>query len=161
MDALPRYRKLLAAKIHRATVTAADVNYEGSLTVPPELLAAAGIVAYESLHVWNVTRGSRLETYAIEGLPGSHDVCANGAAAHLIRPGDQVILAAYVLVPEDETKTHQPRLIFVNEKNEISHTGPEVPGPQLPAAGDRRASHAAMPEELDIAATRQHAFAEE
>ena len=70
MDALPRYRKLLAAKIHRATVTAADVNYEGSLTVPPELLVAAGIVAYESLHVWNVTRGSRLETYAIEVCRG-------------------------------------------------------------------------------------------
>ncbi|MFG0290266.1 MAG: aspartate 1-decarboxylase [Rhodopirellula sp. JB044] len=159
MDAPLRYRKLLAAKIHRATVTAADVNYEGSLTVPPELLEAAGIVAYESLHVWNVTRGSRLETYAIEGLPGSSDICANGAAAHVIRPGDQVILAAYTLVPESETKTHQPKLIFVNEKNEISHTGPEVPGPQMPTTGDRGAK--ADVDGFRTAAARQHAFAEE
>jgi len=126
------YRKLLSAKIHRATVTAANVNYEGSLTVPPELLEAAGIVAYESLHVWNVTRGTRLETYAIEGLPESHDICANGAAAHLIRPGDHVILAAFAMIPEAEARAHRPRLIFVNERNEITHRGPEVPGPLDP-----------------------------
>lgn len=161
MEALPRYRKLLAAKIHRATVTGADVNYEGSLTVPPELLAAAGIVAYESLHVWNVTRGSRLETYAIEGLPGSHDICANGAAAHLIRPGDHVILAAFTLVPENETKSHQPRLIFVNEKNEITHTGPEIPGPRFPSASDRRSSQSIDPDSLVIATRRHHTFREE
>lgn len=145
MDAPDRYRKLLAAKIHRATVTAADVNYEGSLTVPPELLQAAGIVAYESLHVWNVTRGSRLETYAIEGLPGSSDICANGAAAHLIRPGDQVILAAYTMVPESAVKSHQPKLIFVNERNEITHTGPEIPGPQMPTRLDRSTDPTAGP----------------
>lgn len=160
MDALPRYRKLLAAKIHRATVTAADVNYEGSLTVPPELLEASGIVTYESLHVWNVTRGSRLETYAIEGLPGSRDICANGAAAHLIRPGDQVILAAYTLVPEHETKMHRPRLVFVNEKNEISHIGPEVPGPQLPSKSDRLIENSVDPAGVAIAAERHHACAE-
>lgn len=125
------YRKLLAAKIHRATVTGADVNYEGSLTVPPELLVAAGIHPYESLHVWNVTRGTRLETYAIEGLPNSSDVCANGAAAHLIRPGDHVILAAYAMVPEAEAATHRPRLVFVDDNNQLSHIGPEVAGPQL------------------------------
>lgn len=161
MEALPRYRKLLAAKIHRATVTAADVNYEGSLTVPPELLAAAGIVAYEALHVWNVTRGSRLETYAIEGLPGSHDICANGAAAHLIRPGDHVILAAFTLVPENETKSHQPRLIFVNERNEISHTGPEIPGPRTPSGGDRRSGQSVDSNGLALAANRHHTFGEE
>ncbi|EMI43154.1 aspartate 1-decarboxylase [Rhodopirellula sp. SWK7] len=161
MDAPHRYRKLLAAKIHRATVTAADVNYEGSLTVPPELLEAAGIVAYESLHVWNVTRGSRLETYAIEGLPGSSDICANGAAAHLIRPGDHVILAAYAMIPESETKSHQPKLIFVNEKNEISHTGPEVPGPQMPTAADRGTGKTSDVDGFKSATARQHAFAEE
>lgn len=159
------YRKLLAAKIHRATVTAADVNYEGSMTVPPELLAAAGISVYESLHVWNVTRGSRLETYAIEGLPGSHDICANGAAAHLIRPGDQVILAAYAMIPEANAKSHQPKLIFVNEKNEITHTGPEVPGPQMPSSQNRKQSvEDAGQEDVDgfrLAAAKQHAFAEE
>lgn len=145
------YRKLLAAKIHRATVTAADVNYEGSLTVPPELLEAAGIVPYESLHVWDVTRGSRLETYAIEGEPGSHDICANGAAAHLIRPGDHVILAAFVMVPEADAKSHTPKLIFVNEKNEISHTGPEIAGPLTPDQDN----------DLRLAAAKQHAFIQE
>lgn len=137
LDTPHRYRKLLAAKIHRATVTAADVNYEGSLTVPPELLQAAGIATYESLHVWNVTRGSRLETYAIQGLAGSRDICANGAAAHLIRPGDHVILAAYAMIAEEEVQTHQPKLIFVNERNEITHTGPELPGPQMRTTADR------------------------
>ncbi|SMP40202.1 L-aspartate 1-decarboxylase [Neorhodopirellula lusitana] len=165
------YRKLLAAKIHRATVTGADVNYEGSMTVPPELLAAAGISVYESLHVWNVTRGSRLETYAIEGLPGSHDICANGAAAHLIRPGDHVILAAYAMVPEADAKSHKPKLIFVNEKNEISHTGPEIPGPQIPtgprggdSASSTDASKSGETPDVDgfqIAAAKQHAFADE
>ena len=123
------FRKLLHAKIHRATVTAADPDYEGSLTVPPELLAAADIVPYEALHVWNVTRGTRLETYAIEGRPGSTDVCANGAAAHLVFPGDRVILAAYAFVPADQLATHRPRLIFVDHANRITHTGPEIPGP--------------------------------
>lgn len=159
------YRKLLAAKIHRATVTAADVNYEGSMTVPPELLAAAGISVYESLHVWNVTRGSRLETYAIEGLPGSHDICANGAAAHLVRPGDQVILAAYAMIPEAGAKSHQPKLIFVNEKNEITHTGPEVPGPQMPTSQHSKPSAGGRGQEdtdgFRLAAAKQHAFAEE
>ncbi|MGI9472356.1 MAG: aspartate 1-decarboxylase [Rubripirellula sp.] len=124
------FRKLLSAKIHRATVTGADVDYEGSVTVPPELLEAAGIFPYESVHIWNTTRGSRLETYAIAGLPGSRDVCANGAAAHLIRPGDRVILASYAWVPVDAIAEHRPKLIFVDESNGIKHTGPEVPGPQ-------------------------------
>lgn len=124
------YRKLLAAKIHRATVTGADVDYEGSVTIPPELLEAAGIHPYESIHIWNTTRGTRLETYAIAGLQGSSDICANGAAAHLIRPGDHVILAAYTFVPEQDVPTHRPKLIFVNESNQITRSGPEVPGPQ-------------------------------
>jgi aspartate 1-decarboxylase len=124
------YRKLLAAKIHRATVTDADVDYEGSLTIPPELLEASGIHAYESVHVWNVTRGTRLETYAISGLHGSSNICANGAAAHLIRPGDRVIIAAYAMVAEDNVHNHRPKLIFVGDSNQITHAGPELPGPQ-------------------------------
>lgn len=122
-------RKLLAAKIHRATVTGADVDYEGSVTIPPELLKASGILPYESVHIWNTTRGTRLETYAIAGVPGSSDICANGAAAHLVRPGDKIILAAYVMIPNDEALNHQPKLIFVDDKNRISHQGPEVAGP--------------------------------
>lgn len=124
------FRKLLSAKIHRATVTGADVDYEGSVTVPPELLAAADIHPYESVHIWNVTRGTRLETYAIAGAHGSSDICANGAAAHLVRPGDQIILASYAFVPDEEVSQHRPKLIFVNDSNQITHAGPEVPGPQ-------------------------------
>jgi aspartate 1-decarboxylase len=121
---------LLHAKIHRVTVTDADVEYEGSLTVPPDLLDAAAIVPYEAIQVWNVTRGTRLETYAIRGETGSRQVCANGAAAHLVHPGDQVILACYTLLRQEEIATHQPRLVFVDHENRISHTGPEIPGPQ-------------------------------
>lgn len=124
------FRKLLLAKIHGATVTAANLNYEGSLTVPPELLQASRIVPYESLHVWNVTRGTRLETYAISGQPGSSDVCANGAAAHLIFPGDKIIVAAYVFLTDAEVIKHQPRIVFVDNANRLTHTGAEVPGPQ-------------------------------
>ncbi|WP_153558662.1 aspartate 1-decarboxylase [Roseimaritima sediminicola] len=123
-------KKLLSAKIHRLTVTGADVAYEGSFTLPPELMAAADIVPYESLHVWNVTRGTRLETYAIRGQAGSSDVCANGAAAHLIFPGDQVIVATYAYVEQTQLGEHKPRLIFVDQQNRITHTGPEIPGPQ-------------------------------
>jgi len=124
------FRKLLAAKIHRATVTGADVDYEGSVTVPPDLLEAAGIHPYESVHIWNVTRGTRLETYAIAGRQGSRDICANGAAAHWVHPGDQVILASYVMVPEERVTEHRPKLIFVDHTNQIVHNGPEIPGPQ-------------------------------
>jgi len=129
-------RKMLAAKIHRATVTGANLDYEGSITVPPELLEAAGMHAYESVHVWNVTRGTRLETYTIAGRPGSHDICANGAAAHLIFPGDQVILATFAFVPADQMHNHRPKLVFVDHCNQISHVGPEIPGPQRRAAAE-------------------------
>ncbi len=123
-------KKLLSAKIHRLTVTGADLAYEGSFTLPPELMEAANIQPYESLHVWNVTRGTRLETYAIRGRAGCTDVCANGAAAHLIFPGDQVIVATYAYVLADAAASHEPRLIFVDPQNRITHTGPEIPGPQ-------------------------------
>jgi aspartate 1-decarboxylase len=124
------FRKLLSAKIHRATVTGADVDYEGSVTIPPELLEAADIHPYEAVHIWNITRGTRLETYAIAGLHGSNDICANGAAAHLIRPGDKVIVSSFTFVPADNLHNHRPKLIFVNESNQITHAGPELPGPQ-------------------------------
>ena len=88
-------RKVLRSKIHRATVTHADLDYEGSVTIPPELLTASNIAEYEAVSVWNVTRGTRFETYAITGLPNSTDVCVNGAAAHLVEPGDTVIIACF------------------------------------------------------------------
>ena len=124
------FRKMLSAKIHRATVTHANVDYEGSVTVPPELLDAAGMAPYEAVCIWNVTRGTRVETYTITGKPGSTDICANGAAAHLIQPGDRVILATFAFVPIDQLDQHKPRLIFVDAENKISHVGPEVPGPE-------------------------------
>ena len=125
------FRKMLSAKIHRATVTHANVDYEGSITVPPELLEAAGMVPFEAVCVWNVTRGTRLETYTITGKANSNEICANGAAAHLILPGDRVILATYAMVPADELHNHRPKLIFVDAENQISHVGPELAGPQL------------------------------
>ncbi len=115
-------------------MTAADVDYEGSVTIPPELLDASGIIPYESVHIWNTTRGTRLETYAIAGQPGTSDICANGAAAHLVRPGDQIILAAFVLVPEEQVSLHKPKLIFVDDSNQIKHCGPEVAGPMTRSA---------------------------
>lgn len=124
------FRKLLQAKIHGATVTAADLDYEGSLTLPPEWMEAAKIVPYESLHVWNVTRGTRLETYAITGRPGSGEVCANGAAAHLIYPGDRVIVATFAYLKEEAIADHQPTVLFVDANNQLVSKGPEIPGPE-------------------------------
>lgn len=126
------YRKFLRSKIHRATVTQADLDYEGSLTLPPNLMRAADMLPYEAVQVWNVTRGSRLETYAIVGEEGSFDICANGAAAHLIRPGDVIIVATFAFVPQAEqlTAVVEPRVVFVNSRNQMLRVGQEVPGPR-------------------------------
>src|SRR5947208_7811490 len=101
-------RSMLKSKIHRATVTHADVDYEGSLTLDAELLQAADILPHEEVHVWNVTRGTRLRTYAIAGERGSGVVCVNGAAAHLARPGDLVIVATFADFDDVSAHTHQP-----------------------------------------------------
>jgi aspartate 1-decarboxylase len=125
-------RKFLRSKIHRATVTQADRDYEGSLTLPPDLLLAANIAPFESVHVWNVTRGTRLETYAILGEEGSSDVCINGAAAHLVRPGDIVIIATFGFLTETtpEMRVPEPKVVFVDDKNRITFTGREIAGPK-------------------------------
>ena len=126
------FRKFLRSKIHRATVTQADLDYEGSLTIPPDLMRAAAIAPFESVHVWNVTRGTRLETYAITGEEGSRDSCVNGAAALLVRPGDLIIIATYSFVAEGVAE-HQgvdPKVVFVDAENRIQHLGPEVAGPR-------------------------------
>lgn len=128
---------MLWSKIHRATVTGADVDYEGSLTIPPDLLQAASIVPYEVVQVWNVTRGTRLQTYAIEGLPGARDICANGAAAHKVRPGDKIIIAAFVWMEDSEIDVHEPKLVFVDAENSIARIGPEVPGPSVRGVRER------------------------
>jgi len=129
------YRKLLRAKIHGLTVTDANLDYEGSLTISPELLAASEIAEYEAIAVWNVTRGTRFETYAIVGLPGSTDICVNGAAAHLAKTGDKIIVAAFALV--DEAKVAEfiqavpDRTVFVDHHNRKTATRREIPGPQV------------------------------
>lgn len=114
------HRKFLHSKIHRAVVTHADLQYEGSLTLPIELLEAADIREFESVQVWNVTQGTRLETYAIRGQAGNRDICANGAAAHLIAPGDIIIIATFKYLTEEEAQTAvEPIVVFVNASNQI------------------------------------------
>jgi aspartate 1-decarboxylase len=125
------HRKMLGAKIHRAVVTHADVNYEGSITIPPELLHIADICEYEAVHVWNITQGTRFETYAISGLQNSTDICVNGAAAHLASPGDKIIIASFVDIKENSVKNYYPRLIFVDENNRLLSIQKELPGPQI------------------------------
>jgi aspartate 1-decarboxylase len=111
--------RMLKSKIHRATVTHADLNYEGSVTIDQELMRAAGILPYEAIHVWNVTQGTRLETYALTGPAGSGCVCVNGAAAHLNKPGDIVILATIVQMEPEEAARHAPVIVRVDERNRV------------------------------------------
>jgi aspartate 1-decarboxylase len=115
-------RSMLKSKIHRVTVTEANLDYEGSLTIDADLLDAADIVAFEEIHVWNVTNGSRLTTYAMLGPRGSGSVCVNGAGAHLVRPGDLVIVATYFWLNDDEAREHKPTIILVDERNRRKRT---------------------------------------
>ncbi len=124
-------RSMLKSKIHRATVTHADVDYEGSLTLDAALLDAADILPFEEVHVWNVTRGTRFRTYAMVGEPGSGVVCANGAAAHLAEPGDLVIVATFAQLADAEARQHRPRVILVDAQNRMQHRdATEVAGPR-------------------------------
>lgn len=121
---------MFKAKIHRATVTHADLDYEGSVTISGELLDAAGILEHEQVHIWNVTRGTRLVTYALRGDVDSGVICINGAAAHLAKPGDKVILATFAEVDAAEANQWQPNVIFVDDQNKMVHQGAEVGGPK-------------------------------
>lgn len=111
--------EMMHAKIHRATVTEANLNYIGSITIDPTLMEAAGILVNEKVSVVNVTNGNRLETYAIPGERDSGVICMNGAAAHKASPGDIVIIIAYASMDYEEAKTFTPRVVFVGEKNQI------------------------------------------
>src|ERR1700692_967137 len=115
----PLRRSMLKSKIHRATVTHADIDYEGSITLDPDLLQAADIVPYEEVHVWNVTRGTRLRTYAMSGPAGPGIVCINGAAAHLAHPGDLVIVATFTQMADVEARQHRPIVVLVDENNRV------------------------------------------
>ena len=123
-------RTFFKSKIHRATVTHADLDYEGSVSIDEDLLEAAGIWEYEAIHIWNITRGTRLQTYAIKGERGSGTICINGAAAHLNRPGDLVILATFAELEESEARVHKPVVVLVDRQNKIvARDVAEVAGP--------------------------------
>ena len=124
-------RSLFKSKIHRATVTDADLEYEGSVTIDEQLMRAADILQYERVHIWNVTNGSRLSTYALAGEPGSGVVCVNGAAARQAQRGDKVIIATFAEVDEIEAKSWKPIVVRVDANNHLVD-GPaeEIPGPQ-------------------------------
>ncbi len=110
-------RTMMKSKIHRARVTDANINYEGSITIDRKLMTAADILPYEQVHVLNVNNGARFTTYAIEGTEGSGDICLNGAAARLGVKGDIVIILTYAQVPEEQTKGYRPKIVHVNENN--------------------------------------------
>jgi aspartate 1-decarboxylase len=132
-------RNVFKSKIHRATVTQADLNYEGSVTIDEALMVAADIESFEAVHIWNVTRGTRLVTYAIGGAFGSGTICINGAAAHLNQPGDVVILATFAEMDDAEVRAHVPTVVFVDGRNQITERhARELPGPARRASGRAR-----------------------
>jgi aspartate 1-decarboxylase len=127
---------LFKSKIHRATVTHADLDYEGSVTISADLMEAAQILEHEQIHIWNVTRGTRLVTYALRGEPNSGVICINGAAAHHASPGDLVILATFAELEANEARGWKPTVVLVDEKNRIVDAAlREIAGPQ------RRTAH--------------------
>jgi aspartate 1-decarboxylase len=128
------YRTMLKSKIHRATVTHADLHYVGSLTVSADLLAAADLLPGEKVDVVDVTNGARLSTYVIEGPAGAGVIGINGAAARLVHPGDLVIIIGYALVDDAEAAALQPSIVFVDAENRLEHTGHD-PAEALEGAG--------------------------
>jgi len=125
-------RHLLRAKIHRATVTGADLDYEGSIALDVGLMEAAGLVPFEAVHVWNISNGERLVTYVIPGERGSGEVVLNGAAARRVQKGDLVIVAAFCWVDERELSVHVARVVLVDARNRPL---PPVGTEQLVATG--------------------------
>jgi len=110
---------LLKSKLHRASVTRADLHYEGSITIDRDLMEAADFLPYEQVDVLNITNGNRFTTYVIEGEPGSGEIGINGAAAHLAKPGDLVIVCAYVSMSEEQARTYKPTVVLLGEDNKI------------------------------------------
>ncbi|MCR2052385.1 aspartate 1-decarboxylase [Actinomyces bowdenii] len=136
-----RTRTMMTSKIHRATVTQADLDYVGSITVDLDLLEAADLLPGERVDVLDCTNGARLSTYVIPGPRGAGEICINGAAAHLVHPGDIVILIAYSQLDEEEARSYLPAVVFVDEHNRVVDRGTE-PGqvPQDEAASGLRSS---------------------
>ena len=122
---------MLKSKIHRATVTKADVHYVGSVTIDADLMEAADLLAGEQVHIVDVTNGARLETYVIEGERGTGTIGINGAAAHLIRPQDLVIIISYVSMPDQQARQYQPRVVFVDADNRPLDVHADLSAPGL------------------------------
>ncbi len=136
-------RTMLRGKIHRATVTGADLHYEGSVTIDADLLERADIIPYEQVDIWNVTNGERFTTYALAGQRGSGVVCINGAAAHKAKKGDLVIIAAFAQVSEQEARTWVPHCVFVDAHNRPVELRAEQPGQaEVVNAWQQRCEHA-------------------
>jgi len=112
-------RLICKSKIHMGMVTETNLEYEGSITIDSDLMRAADILPNEKVHVLNIDNGSRCETYAIEGEAGSGIICVNGAAAHHSKPGDKVIIITYGVMDKAEASSYQPKIIFVDEKNQM------------------------------------------
>ncbi len=110
-------RKFLHSKLHRAITTSADLDYEGSITLPPELMEAVDIKENEQVYVWNVANGNRFETYAIAAEPGSGEICVNGAAAHLASKGERLIIATFCDLEESEYAKHKPKVALISDIN--------------------------------------------
>lgn len=110
-------REMMIGKIHRATVTRAELDYVGSITIDAELMARADILAHQKVQVVDIDNGARFETYAICGEPNSGILCVNGAAARLVQPNDRVIVIAYALMPDEEARSHEPKVVLVDERN--------------------------------------------
>ncbi|UFS71193.1 aspartate 1-decarboxylase [Geomonas sp. RF6] len=121
-------RRMLKSKIHRATVTGADLHYEGSITIDLNLMEAADILPYEAVCIWDVNNGSRFETYAIEGERGSGVICINGAAARMVAPKDLVIIASFASMSNEEALKHEPKLVFVDHQNRMLESRKEEAG---------------------------------
>jgi aspartate 1-decarboxylase len=118
---------LLKAKLHRVTVTQAELHYEGSCAIDGDLLDTAGIREYEQIHIYNIANGERFVTYAIRASAGTGTISINGAAAHKASPGDLIIICAYGVLPEAETAAFKPKLVYVDSRNRISHTNYAIP----------------------------------
>jgi aspartate 1-decarboxylase len=115
-------RSMFKSKIHRATVTEANLEYEGSITIDQDLMEAADMLPNEEIHVWNIDNGARLSTYILPGPRGTGTVCINGAAAHLVKPGHKVILATFAQMNAEEARNHKPTVILVDQDNAIKET---------------------------------------
>jgi aspartate 1-decarboxylase len=121
------FRTMMKAKIHRATVTEANLNYVGSITIDKSILDELDILPNEKVQIVNNNNGARLETYVIEGEPGSGVICLNGAAARLVQPGDTVIIISYVMLTDEQARKHKPRIAIMDENNKIAQLlGEEV-----------------------------------